>query len=102
MPVYKHGEGASKLPSIGVAGILRFNSSATLTVPILGSMKTIRDSAEGPSLLDPIIQDAIMVKSDRSGAVLSRLWLDNAMTSELALYPFQGMTIRSWLSKTRR
>ncbi len=59
-PVYKTVQG-SKYPYVGVEGVLSFNSSATLTIPILGSIRTIRDFTEGPSLLLPTIQDAIIV-----------------------------------------
>lgn len=51
--------GKSGLPAVGVNGVLRFNSSAVLTIPILGSIRTVRDFIEGPSLLVPEIQDAI-------------------------------------------
>jgi hypothetical protein len=49
---------SSKYPTVGVAGALAFNSSAKLTVAILGSIRTIRDFVEGPSLLRPAIQNA--------------------------------------------
>jgi hypothetical protein len=78
----------SQYPSVGVKGGLRFNSSAVLTVPILGSVRTIRDFTEGPSLLRPIIQDAIVLKStENGGAALSRLWLDNVTTTTLSFAP---------------
>jgi hypothetical protein len=72
-PVYRTTQ-ASETPFVGVQGVLAFNSSATLTVPILGSIRTIRDFTEGPSLLRPIIQDAINVtRSNGTGATISRL-----------------------------
>lgn len=61
-------------PFVGVQGVLAFNSSATLTIPILGSIRTIRDFTEGPSLLRPVIQDAINItRSNGTGATISRL-----------------------------
>lgn len=78
----------SQDPSVGVQGVLRFNSSARLTVPILGSVRNIREFTEGPSLLRPIIQDAIVLTTtDDGGASLSRLWLDNVTTMTLSFSP---------------
>lgn len=78
----------SQFPSVGIKGSLRFNSSAVLTVPILGSVRTIRDFTEGPSLLRPIIQDAITLNpTDNGGASLSRTWLDNVTTTTLSFAP---------------
>ena len=85
--VYQETAG-SKYPFVGVTGVLNLNSSAELTVPILGSIRTIRDFVEGPSLLQPIIQDAIKVGTVNStGASLSRLWLDNVTTTTLSFEP---------------
>ena len=78
----------SQYPSVGVSGIIRFNASATLTVPLLGSIRTIRDFTEGPSILVPEIQNAIHFSIlSGGGAVLSRLWLDNATTTNLGFMP---------------
>ncbi|KAH8692789.1 hypothetical protein BGW36DRAFT_27714 [Talaromyces proteolyticus] len=72
----------------GVTGTIRFNTSASLTVPILGSIRTIRDFVEGPSLLQPQIQDTINVTSlPNGGASLQRLWLDNVTTTHLNFTP---------------
>lgn len=76
------------IPYFGVTGTLRFNSSAVLTTPILGSIRTIRDFSEGPSLLQPQIQDAIKASSlSGGGASLQRLWLDNVTTTHLNFTP---------------
>lgn len=85
-PVYEtSGEGS---PVVGVSGHLLLNSSAWLTVPILGSVRTVRDFTEGPSLLYPEIQDAIEYSELESGGVsLSRLWLDNTTTTSLSFAP---------------
>jgi hypothetical protein len=85
--VYHEATG-SKYPSVGVTGVLGFNSSAELTVPILGSIRTIRDFVEGPSLLQPVIQDAIKAHTvNGTGASLTRLWLDNITTTTFSLVP---------------
>ena len=91
LAVYRNEESNNDYPYVGVQGVLSFNSSATLTVPILGSVRTIRDFTEGPSLLQPTIQDAINVTQyNKTGAMLTRLWLDNTTTSFLNLVPFEN------------
>ncbi|EXJ77675.1 hypothetical protein A1O3_09904 [Capronia epimyces CBS 606.96] len=88
--VYRPSRG-SKYPFVGVQGVISFNSSATLTIPILGSVRTIRDFTEGPSLLQPVIQDAINVtQTNGTGATLSRLWLDNVTTTSFTIVPYQN------------
>ena len=87
-PVYVPANGPSEYPRVGVNGTIRFNSSAMLTVPILGSIRTIRDFTEGPSLLVPMIQSAIQFNSTTDGGVtMSRLWLDNVTVTEFAFIP---------------
>jgi hypothetical protein len=94
-PVYSDPSGSSKHPSVGVKGILRFNSTATLTVPILGSIRTIRDYVEGGGLLEPKIQNAIHAISNHNGsASLRRRWLDNVTTSSLQFHPADNTTSR--------
>ena len=82
------GANGSQYPSVGVSGIIRFNASATLTIPLLGGIRTIRDFTEGPSILVPEIQDAIHFSTQSGGgATLSRLWLDNITTTNLGFIP---------------
>lgn len=83
--------GASNNPSVGVKGVMHLNSSAVLTVPILGSIRTIRDFTEGPSLLHPLIQKAnrFIAHSDGSASI-SRLWLDNVTTSSIRFSPMSN------------
>ncbi|RFU24505.1 hypothetical protein B7463_g11833, partial [Scytalidium lignicola] len=71
--------------SFGISTTIEFNSSATLTLAILGSIRTIRDFTEGPSLLRPEIQDAIVygLMDNGAGVKLSRMWLDNTTTTTL-------------------
>ncbi|KAH0843248.1 glycogen debranching enzyme [Fonsecaea pedrosoi] len=89
-PVYRTTQGSAN-PFVGVQGIISFNTSATLTIPILGSIRTIRDFTEGPSLLRPIIQDAINItRSNGTGATLSRLWLDNVTTTTFTMVPYEN------------
>ncbi|KAE8376571.1 hypothetical protein BDV26DRAFT_265315 [Aspergillus bertholletiae] len=93
-PVYT-SPGLSKYPGVGVKAVLHMNSSATLSVPILGSIRTIRDYVEGGGLLDPQIQDAVKVTANGDGgASLQRRWLDNITTSALQFYPVDNSTSR--------
>ncbi len=74
-------------PVVGVRTLVLFNSSAVLTVPILGSIRTMRDFVEGPSLLYPEIQDPIKFSQKGDGALLSRIWLDNITTTQMTFTP---------------
>lgn len=77
--------------TVGVQGVVSFNASATLAVSILGSVRTIRDFTEGPSLLRPVIQNANRYsRYNDSGVAISRLWLDNVTTSTFTLTPWQS------------
>lgn len=54
-------------------------------------MRTIRDFTEGPSILVPDIQDAINYSAFGSGgALLSRMWLDNATTTQMSFVPINN------------
>lgn len=87
-PVYNAPSGGNPNPSVGVQGVLRMNSSATLTVPILGSIRTIRDFTEGPSILYPEIQNSIkFIQNSDGSATLNRLWLDNVTTMSITYTP---------------
>jgi len=101
-PIYKPAKCGSKNPVVGVSGHLFLNSSAQLVLPILGGIRTIRDFTEGPSLLYPIIQDAIEVSEmDGGGFMLSRLWLDNVTTTTISFTPSEeGRSIRKSDSNT--
>jgi len=89
--VINRDEEDSEYPFVGVEGILSFNTSAKLTVAILGSIRNIRDFTEGPSILSPIIQNATNITRAKNGGVLiSRLWLDNITTTNLILQPWEN------------
>ncbi|KAF2757987.1 glycogen debranching enzyme [Pseudovirgaria hyperparasitica] len=88
--------GSSRNPVVGVAGYVRLNSSAVLTIPILGSIRTMRDFTEGPSLLYPIIQDALIIEEiANSGVSISRTWLDNVTTTQLSFTPVGDAGIKT-------
>ncbi|KAI7473559.1 hypothetical protein KC351_g11054 [Hortaea werneckii] len=84
---------SDSVPQTRVSTLVNFNTSARLTVPILGSIRTIRDFTEGPSILVPEIQDAIVFsQTDDGGAILSRLWLDNVTTTTMSFTPANSTT----------
>ncbi|KAH7115576.1 glycogen debranching enzyme [Dactylonectria macrodidyma] len=97
-PIYED-DGDSENPVVGVTGHIKFNSSASLVVPIFGSIRTIRDFTEGASHLYPLIQDALEFSEvDGQGVSLSRLWLDNATTTTLSFAPAEddaSVTLRN-------
>ncbi|KAF2403554.1 glycogen debranching enzyme [Trichodelitschia bisporula] len=81
-PIFKNN--TSGPPVVGISGRIRFNTSAILTVAILGSIRTIRDFTEGPSLLVPKIQDAVVYSQDGEKVSLGRTWLDNVTETHLS------------------
>lgn len=94
-PVYSPPKSPSKNPSVGVQGVLRFNTTATLSLSILGSIRTIRDFVEGPSLLHPELQDAIRYSSSDGGVSLQRIWLDNVTTTNLSFMPSKDSSAKN-------
>ncbi|KAL8948844.1 MAG: hypothetical protein Q9222_005003 [Ikaeria aurantiellina] len=88
-----YNDAGGQYPKVGVGGVIRFNASAELTVPILGSVRTVRDFTEGPSLLALTIQDAIKYHSLADGGkLISRVWFDNVTNSELGFIPLTSNT----------
>ncbi|KAI9151992.1 Long-chain-fatty-acid--CoA ligase FadD13 [Paramyrothecium foliicola] len=85
-PVYQPT--STRNPTVGITSQIILNSSARLTVSILGSVRTIRDFTEGPSILVPDIQDAVELSElDNGGIALTRLWLDNTTLTTLSFSP---------------
>lgn len=88
-PVFE--DTGSGIPVVGVSGSIELNATAILNLAILGSIRTIRDFTEGPSLLQPSIQKVIQFADRGSGTIeLSRLWLDNTTTTTLTFTSTSG------------
>lgn len=70
-------------PRVGVSGLIHFDSPAILTIPILGSTRTIRDYSEGGKTLHPDIQNAVMIVPGDvdGGAAIYRDWFDKQTTT---------------------
>ncbi|CAI6333155.1 unnamed protein product [Periconia digitata] len=72
-------------PRVGVTGLVHFDSPAILTIPILGSIRAIRDYSEGGKTLHPKLQNAVAVVPGDvpGGAAIYRDWLDKQTTTWL-------------------
>ncbi|KAF2841875.1 glycogen debranching enzyme [Patellaria atrata CBS 101060] len=76
--VYETATQSGDNPQVGVQGTIELNTSASLDITILGSIRSIRDYTEGGAILRPEIQDTIKVREDGTGGVIiSRLLFDN-------------------------
>ncbi|PVI04049.1 hypothetical protein DM02DRAFT_726131 [Periconia macrospinosa] len=84
-PVNLGSTGPNNNPRVGVTGLIHFDSPAILTLPIMGSTRTIRDYSEGGRILQPEIQNAVaVVPGDiAGGAAIYRDWLDKQTTTWL-------------------
>ncbi|KLU89858.1 hypothetical protein MAPG_08827 [Magnaporthiopsis poae ATCC 64411] len=86
--------GSSSPPTVGISTQIEFNSSATITTAILGSVRTIRDFVEGGGTLQPKIQDAIVYQAlPNGGARLRRTWFDNVTVATLDFSPVSGQRV---------
>ncbi len=80
--IYDDGDGGNA--TVGISTQVELNSSAILSIAILGSIRTIRDFVEGPSLLRGDIQSALKYSNIDNGVEISRLWLDNITTTTIS------------------
>ncbi|KAL5113366.1 hypothetical protein ACEQ8H_008759 [Pleosporales sp. CAS-2024a] len=87
-PVYETDAGAT--PRVGVSGTISFNDSATLAVPVLGSIRAIRSYVEGGSI-DQAFQNNLGFGeySDGSGSI-NRTWFDGLTTTTIKFTPLHG------------
>ncbi|KAL8691990.1 MAG: hypothetical protein Q9218_002882 [Villophora microphyllina] len=79
-------------PSLGVSGHLSFSESATLTLAILGSIRTIRDYTEGQGILNARVQKTIDIGVLRheDGVRISRTWFDKQTSVQLTFVAVTG------------
>ncbi|KAI8176775.1 glycogen debranching enzyme [Colletotrichum sp. SAR 10_75] len=69
---------------VGISGLLKFNSSATLRTHTLGGIRTICDFSEGPGLLEDVMRDAVNFTELEYGlASIDRSWLNNVTSTTL-------------------
>ncbi|RMZ69846.1 glycogen debranching enzyme [Pyrenophora seminiperda CCB06] len=74
---------------VGVSGKITFNTAARLTVPILGSIRSIRDFTEGGSI-NQDFQGSFCFNLQDGGASINRTWFDGVTTTTLKFTPLNG------------
>lgn len=75
---------------VGVSGTINFNNAARLTVPILGSIRTIRDFTEGGRTNQDFQGNFGFSLNDDGGATINRTWLDGVTTTWLTFSPLNS------------
>lgn len=75
---------------VGVSGVVKFNDTARLTVPVLGSIRSIRDFTEGGKLNQDFQINLGFSLSEDGGATINRTWFDNVTTTWLTFTPLNG------------
>ncbi|KAH7082468.1 hypothetical protein FB567DRAFT_107106 [Paraphoma chrysanthemicola] len=86
-PIYEAG---GDIPIVGVSGTINFNDSAILAVPVLGSVRAIRDYTEGGKV-DQAFQDSFgFAEYDDGSASINRTWFDGVTTSTIKFTPQDG------------
>jgi hypothetical protein len=75
---------------IGISGSITFNTPARLTVPILGSIRSIRDFTEGGDIDQNFQNSFEFALNGDGGATINRTWFDGVTTTTLAFLPFNG------------
>ena len=75
----------NKNPRVGVKGRIHFDTPALLTLPILGSIRSIRDYSEGGGVLSPDVQNA-----GSNGGQFWRTWFDNETSTWIDFAPTSG------------
>ncbi|KAF2824678.1 hypothetical protein CC86DRAFT_407839 [Ophiobolus disseminans] len=87
-PIYEAGSGGN--PRVGVTSVLHFNDSAILAVPILGSIRSLREFAEGGKI-DQAFQDSFgFLQYTDGSASIDRLWFDGVTKSTMHFTPLNG------------
>jgi hypothetical protein len=77
-------------PRVGVTGAINFNDSAILSVPVLGSIRAIRDFTEGGHV-DQSFQNSFGFAENSDGsAAINRTWFDGVTTTTIKFYPMNG------------
>lgn len=78
-------------PRVGVKGLIHFDTPALLTLPILGSIRSIRDYSEGGGVLSPDVQNAVVTeKFGDNGGQFWRTWFDNVTSTWIDFAPTSG------------
>lgn len=83
-------EAVTDTDRVGVSGSITFNTAARLTVPILGSIRSIRDFAEGGNVNQDFQNNFGFALNNDGGASINRTWFDGVTTTTLAFSPLNG------------
>lgn len=75
---------------VGVSGSINFNDTARLTVPILGSIRAIRDQTEGNGVSQDFQNNFGFAMNSDGGATVNRTWFDGVTTTWLTFTPLAG------------
>lgn len=84
-PISVPANGSANLNDrVGVSGLIHFDSPALLTLPVIGSIRSIRDYTEGGGILDADVQNAVQtVKFGQAGGSFKRTWFDNTTVASI-------------------
>ena len=75
---------------VGVSGSIKFNTAARLTVPILGSIRSIRDFTEGGSVNQDFQNSFGFATNQDGSASINRTWFDGVTITTLKFSPLNG------------
>lgn len=75
---------------IGISGLLTFSRAARLTVPILGSVRAIREFTETGTVNEDFQHSFGFGLTADGGASINRTWFDNVTTTWLDFAPVSG------------
>ncbi|KAH5493399.1 hypothetical protein HBI52_209230 [Parastagonospora nodorum] len=77
-------------PRVGVSGTVAFNNTAILAVPILGSVRAMRDYSEGGGI-DQAFQNSFgFAEYDDGSGSINRTWFDGVTTTTIKFTPLNG------------
>ncbi|KAF2680402.1 hypothetical protein K458DRAFT_393047 [Lentithecium fluviatile CBS 122367] len=83
-PLSMPSEGTdNKNDRVGVSGLIHFDAPALLTLPIIGSIRHLREYTEGGNLNTDVQNAVVTVRYENAGGALKRTWFDN--TTEAAI-----------------
>ncbi|KAH6875035.1 hypothetical protein BKA58DRAFT_427756 [Alternaria rosae] len=75
---------------VGISGSINFDVAARLTVPILGSIRSIRDFTEGGGVSQDFQNSFGFAINDDGSASINRTWFDGVTTTTLTFSPLDG------------
>jgi hypothetical protein len=83
-------ETLSESDRVGISGTIKFNAAARLTVPILGSIRSIRDETEGSGVSQDFQNSFGFAVNGDGSASINRTWFDGVTTTTLKFTPLNG------------